>query len=117
MTTSVEQFEKALQALWRSEGFDVGELPTVWRAQVAVWAADGVKEVDLRRFFVAWRRKPRIATARGLWRYLQVCCFQLTHPSSVRRWQADDSPDGFPGSVDVDPSGLPWIQRDPGPGW
>jgi hypothetical protein len=101
------------KALWVAAGEPAATLPEIWKAQVAVWAYDGIGEADLRRFFRAWSAKLRTASVDALWRYLQVCCFNLTHPT-IRRERAR-LPERDGGFERVEPFSDPsWMGRDPG---
>jgi len=110
--TSVVALRRSLAALWQRE-LPGEPLPTVWREQVAVWHADGVTPADLRSYFAAWRKKPRIDTPELLWRYLRTCCANRNTPHHRRRNAYRDDP---PLREDrwTEPG---WMGRDPGPGW
>ena len=108
-----DHLSKTFTSLWAAAGESPTTLPGVWKAQVAVWAYDGVSEADLRRFFRAWSAKPREASADALWRYLQVCCFNLTHPTA--RPVSSRSSNRGNGFERAEPFSDPsWMGRDPG---
>ncbi len=106
---------KAFLTLWLEE-YSERDLPAGWYEQVAAWIADGIVKRDLVSYCTAWSHKRRIEVPGSLWRYLQVCCFNKTHPNAhnnTRRRDVD--------WVDVEPWGNisgnePWLNRDPG-GW
>jgi hypothetical protein len=106
---------KAFLALWL-EGYSERDLPAEWRAQVAVWAADGITKRDLESYFASWASKHRLETPTGLWRYLQVCCFSKTHPNARTSWRVsrvDEAAAYREGNSINDAS---WLNRGPG-GW
>lgn len=108
-----EDLTAVFLSCWAGEGYSAEDLPETWREQLAVWKNEGVTAQDIRSYFAAWARKPRLGGADELYRYVQVCCFNKRHtrsaPRSRRRSGTDD---GWERSTDWgEPS---WMGRDPG---